>query len=321
MLVWGQEPSNKDLGRRIVTLPQKVGIGPSDPQIIIAGFQVKPDSNGDFLEANEKGPYTEDEMDAIHTYTIIRMVLNMYQGLLGKELKWAWNQNGNINPVKAYLRYTDVHSSYADAHEALLFGHYRRGDRLMYDCRSVDLVAHETGHALLDYLKPTWHSTGDEVPGIIEAFCDLTSMFLILSQSDLVEYMISQTNGDLHKRNILTVFGDSYGFQDKELRSVFNNLTYQDVINDPYQYAQLVTSIFYNILAEYYYSVENLQKINQALLLYRCGQTLVNVTFNALLGKSLERVNLKSVGQRMIELAEPPVREIIKNQLSLRKVI
>ena len=225
MLVWGQEPSNKALGRRTVTLPQKVGIGPSDPQIEIAGFQVKPDDNGDFVHGNKNGPYSEDESDAIHTYTIIRMVLNMYQGLLGKELKWAWNQNGNINPVKVYLRYTDVHSSYASTQEALMFGHYRSGDQLMYDCRSVDLVAHETGHALLDSLKPKWHSTGGEVPGIIESFCDLTSMFLILSQLDMVKYMISQTKGDLKKRNILAVFGDSYGFQDKELRNVFNDLT------------------------------------------------------------------------------------------------
>jgi len=321
MLVWGQEPSNTALGKRIVTLPQKVGIGPSDPQIEIAGFKVKPDANGDFVFGNEEGPYNEDESDAIHTYTIIRMVLNMYQGLLGKELKWAWNKRGNNNPVKVYLRYMDVHSSYADTREALLFGHYRSGDRLMYDCRSVDLVAHETGHALLDTLKPKWHSTSGEVQGLIEAFCDLTSMFLILSQLDLVEYILYQTEGDLSKRNILGVFGASHGFQNKELRSVFNNFTYQDELKNAYQYAQLVTSIFYNILAEYYYLVMKDQKIDRALLFYQCGQTLVQVTLNALLGESLERVNLKEIGLRMIELAEPSVVEIIKKQLRLRKVI
>ena len=54
----------------------------------------------------------------------------------------------------------------------------------VYTCRSLDIVAHETGHAILDGLKPAWMSStrSPQTGALHEAFGDLTAIFLSLSQ-------------------------------------------------------------------------------------------------------------------------------------------
>ena len=46
---------------------------------------------------------------------------------------------------------------YSREAKALVFG-YEKQVGTVYTCRAVDIVAHQTGHALLDGLQPKWKS-------------------------------------------------------------------------------------------------------------------------------------------------------------------
>ena len=55
----------------------------------------------------------------------------------------------------------------------------------VFTCRSFDIVSHETGHAVLDGLRPNWllASAPPQTGGLHESFGDLTAIFLALSST------------------------------------------------------------------------------------------------------------------------------------------
>src|SRR5206468_1201869 len=83
----------------------------------------------------------------------------------------------------------------------------------IFVCRSLDIVAHETGHAVLDGLKPNWiGAAGPPQTGALhESFGDLTAIFLTLSQMDQVEAVIAQTKANLHDKTFLSDLAEQFG--------------------------------------------------------------------------------------------------------------
>src|SRR5262249_56989773 len=79
-------------------------------------------------------------------------------------------------------------------------------DERIFTCRSFDIVSHETGHAVLDGLKPGWIMGGQppQTGGLHESFGDLTAIFLALSQMDQVEAVIAPTQSNFHDKTLLS---------------------------------------------------------------------------------------------------------------------
>ncbi len=87
--IWKQDPSVVEPGIRKVYLPSSVNTGPKDNMVAIVGLPnpVQPDPNGDFLLDPKRN---ELEFDAVHTFSVVRMVVNMFSRYNGKEFKWQW---------------------------------------------------------------------------------------------------------------------------------------------------------------------------------------------------------------------------------------
>ncbi|MGI5125812.1 hypothetical protein ACQEVB_03245 [Pseudonocardia sp. CA-107938] len=72
------------------------------------------------------------------------------------------------------------------------FFHQQTGDHVTYSGASTDVVAHETGHALLDALRPDlWDTNLIEVGGAHEAFGDITAVLTALSDRETREELLS----------------------------------------------------------------------------------------------------------------------------------
>ena len=125
--IWKQDPSVRGLGVRTTYIHNKVNPGPSDSQIAIKGLPtVYPDSNGDFLFPTPEPHIVEDiynppeitvveqKFDAAHTYAVVRKVLTMYQRVLGREIKWAWNTGSNDEPLEIYPHANKGRTAYYD---------------------------------------------------------------------------------------------------------------------------------------------------------------------------------------------------------------
>lgn len=279
--VWRQGQFYPELGKKVIELPYMVNPGPSDSQVCIEGFNVQPDRNGNFLDGN----YSEEEQDAISTYGTVRQVIDLYEKLLGKTINWSWQNEGINEPLRIKISNYDINARYFREHKCIELDYYGPEKNLVYNCRSVDLVAHETGHAILDTLQPLWSKGIIETKGLAEAFCDITAMFIVLSQRDLCEIVIEETEGDLNRNSILSLFGVGYGYEEyeyKEIRSAINNEIYNMKAWNSYDYSQVIVGLLYELLLERY--LELLGNCdNNVEALFDVGQQWMKVIFNCLM--------------------------------------
>ena len=142
----------------------------------------------------------------------------------------------------------ETNAYYSGAQQALIFGDFiPAGERTrIYSCRSLDVVAHETGHAILDGLKPGWKSLTQppQTGALHEAFGDLTAMFLVLSQMDLVEALVAETKADLYQPNFMSILCEQFGSglaarSRKGLRNAFNTIKVQEAGTDVHGLSQV----------------------------------------------------------------------------------
>ncbi|MCG8311512.1 MAG: hypothetical protein MI975_29255, partial [Cytophagales bacterium] len=267
--VWKQGQFYPELGKKIIELPYSVNPGPSDNQIKIEGFDVRPDHNGNFLDKD----YSEDEVDAISTYGTLRQVIDLYEELLEYPIKWSWQKNKIEEPLKIRIRNNDINSRFLKDQKCIELDYYGPYENWTYNCRTVDLIAHELGHAILDSLLPHLNKGTPESRGIGEAFCDLAAMFLILNQKDMCDHLFQETHGDLRKNNILALFGVGHGYHGKlkELRNANNKIKYRPNEWSPYYYSHVLVGLLYDLLCEILKTGDH-KRESDADKIYRIGQ-------------------------------------------------
>ncbi|UUZ50349.1 hypothetical protein LP420_10835 [Massilia sp. B-10] len=149
----------------------------------------------------------------------------------------------------------------------------------MYTCRSFDIVAHETAHAVLDGLKPAW-LLADNPPqtgALHEAFGDLTAIFLTLSQLDQCEAIVAQTRARLHDKTFLADIAEQFGLalgRSNGLRNADNDITLAQAGAEVHAISQVFTGAIYDILADLFALERDPARRDDALVLHQVGATL-----------------------------------------------
>eukprot|EP01084_Bolivina_argentea_P178864 309137_1 len=179
--MWKQDPS---VGApRTVTLPDLVEVqpGPKDPLIEVvldigdgktkdtkvdpASYPLTPDAYGDFANNEGLDPEAEGQpiylFDLVNVYGVVRMVVNMYHRDLRIPWRWQWDlgkQAGEArpSPIRIVAHAGEKkNAAYLRSRHVLKFGYFKDSNgKEICMCRSLDIVAHEAGHAILDALKP-----------------------------------------------------------------------------------------------------------------------------------------------------------------------
>lgn len=249
--IWNQGAFYPELGKKVIEFDHPINSGPADDRVRIVGFNVLPDENGDFIAGPQAEPYSIDELDAIHTFGIIRYILKMYENNLQQKIRWSWESEGNLHPLNVYIRNNGINARYVKSAQCIQLDYFGPYKNWTYYCRSVDIIAHETGHAILDALKPEWENGSAETRGIAEAFCDLTAMFVVTTQLDLCEIVLRENNGDFQKNSILSLFGVGFGSAENgkaAIRNAINSKKYKEGYEFSYEYGEVLTGALYETL-------------------------------------------------------------------------
>ncbi len=332
--IWKQDPSVAGISFRDAYVHTRVEPGPKDTQIEIAGLPtVTPDANGDFLF----DPSSEQMFDAVHTYTVVRQVMTMYQRALGEKLKWQWNTGANTDPISVFPQAGEAANAfYSRNQKSLKFFFFRppgsgSNAPFVFTCRSLDIVAHEAGHAVLDAWQPGWiTSFHPQTGGLHESWGDLTSLFLVLSQFDQVEFIIAQTKADLHRKNILSAVAEQFGAslgRPNGLRNADNNLKLGEVTNEVHDISRVFTGAVYDILADAFTGSREPRKRDDAEVLHEVGRKVATLVFQAIRAAPAANATYRDVAAGMISLAAadagryPGYGTFIKNQFELRQVL
>ncbi len=335
MKIWKQDPTVGELGIRKVYIHTKVNPGPRDSQIKIEGVPVLyPDVNGDFLfESNNN-----EAIDAAHTYAVVRQVLTMYQRVLGEKMKWQWNTGENTDPISVFPHAGEAWNAYYSRSErALRFFYFtptrsRPSSQKVFTCRSLDIVAHEVGHAILDALKPAWLSwlSPPQTGGLHESFADCTAIFLALSQLDQVEYVIAQTKADLHQKNVLAELAEQFGYElgrPSGLRNADNNLKLSEVTSQVHDISKVFTGGIYDTLADAFLAGRDPRKKNDAVVLYEVGQKMATLMVSAFKAAPARNATFADVVDKMITIANdnpseyPQYATFVQKHFEFREVL
>ena len=333
VFVYKQDPTVAEIAVRKAFLPKRVFAGPRDARIAIAGLPVvTPNVFGDLLV----DPATQAEaFDAVHTFAIVRMTLTMYErGMAGATLPWQWNSGGNTTPLTVFPRAGVTQNAFYSRNEkALKFFFFNTGSppTQVFTCRSLDIVAHETGHAILDALKPGWllSSNPPQTGGLHESFGDLTAIFLALNQLDQCEALVAQTKADLHAKNFLSDLAEQFGLalgRPNGLRNADNNLRLSEVGTEVHAISQVFTGGMFDVLADLFALERNPDTKDDAAVLHDVAGYLASVLIRGLraapnTGATYAHVVSKMLGIVVADGKPPAYRQALVNAFSAREVI
>ncbi len=331
--IWKQDPSVASPGIRSAYIPTDVDPGPSDAEIAIRGMPqvIATNDDRDFLFEPQENPL---EFDAVHTFTVARQVLTMVKRVLNRtgvttDFNWQW---GPSAPISVYPRGgLDANAYYSRGERALRFFYFHPGNDtsrpLVYTARSFDIVSHETGHAILDALRPGyWGSWRTQTGALHEAFGDLTAILTMLAQMDQVEAIIAESKGDLHRKSFFPAVAEQFGSalfgHDLGLRNADNDLKLSEVSNQVHALSQVFTGAVYDILADIFEDYHKPEQYDQAETLFRVGKHLTSLIMLSFLRGPDRNATFRDIAEKMIEI-EPVDRwkTFIRDQFTRREVL
>jgi len=151
----------------------------------------------------------------------------------------------------------------------------KKAKKIVYLADSVDIVAHELGHAVLDTMRPDfWSSQALEIWGFHEAFADISAVVTVMLHDEMIEYALKETGGNLRKPNAIsklaeevgdTIYGMTGGrggFKPGEMRNAINEFQYTPPEKLPYDaphdklggechsFGRLMLAAWYDIFVE-----------------------------------------------------------------------
>lgn len=334
-LIWKQDPTVAELGLRTSYLPGLVLDGPR-------GSRIKTELSGTTpVSRNAEGDYIfppgTPELDCAHTFAVVRQTLSMYERCLGgTRIPWAWNTNGNTEVITVFPRAgVTPNAFYSRSQKALKFFFFTPGGSTnqVFTCRSLDIVAHEAGHAILDGLKPGWLGAGNvpQTGGLHEAFGDLSAIFLALSQLDQVEALVALTKANLHEKNFLAKVAEQFGGalgRPMGLRNADNDLKLSEVSNEVHAISQVFTGAIYDILADIFEHEKRQQRNvkEPAHILLDVAQDLCGLLIRAIIAAPAVGATFADVANKMRDISaadnQPPIyRAFIRRRFMLREVV
>jgi hypothetical protein len=339
VLMWKQDPSVSEIGTRKVYLPGVVLAGPRDARISIAADAdipaVEPNAFGDFVTMPDT-----PQFDAVHTYAVVRQTLTMYQRALSSAgaampLPWQWNSSVDTSPLQVhpYGLPNVMNAYYSRTQACLKFGDFiPPGEpQRIYTCRSFDIVSHETGHAVLDGLKPQWLMADNppQTGGLHESFGDLTAIFLALSQLDQCEAVVAQTKARLHDKTFLADIAEQFGLalgSTNGLRNADNDLTLSEAGTEVHAISQVFTGAMYDILADIFAFERNPEFEDCASVLHRVAAWLRGLLLRALIAAPDFAATYADVANEMLRLTledgkPPEYTTYIRNRFAQREVV
>ncbi|MGD2040838.1 MAG: serine protease [Anaerolineae bacterium] len=259
------------LGQILVECEPELMAGPTSARIAVVDYDADRDhlekaAQWDrknrrfyFEEKDKKVPITKAHRDRkqfhqVNAWAIVQSVLNMYEAtwVLGRSAPWAFEGNRLIIvPHAGYL----ANAFYDRSSKSLQFYYFGPEDKRVYTCLSHDIIAHETGHAILDGLRPLYFEVSSlQTAAFHEFVADMTAIMISLLNNELRWEVAKLSQGDLNKDTIIAALAEEFGHYATgrpHLRTAINDKTMADVAtsNSPYPWSEVLTGAMWDILS------------------------------------------------------------------------
>lgn len=187
---------------------QLVGSELANGRVQITDLRPKasPDQAGNFIM--QPGSDGDSQVNA---QVITSNTLNMWQSYRGGSVEWSFG-SPVLDVVPHKKQGMNAYYSRWEGSTNFFFQDSPELKTTVKTANSLDVVAHETGHGILDGMKPGYLNTNDRETGAFhEAFGDCSAMLVTLQDAAMRDKIVEQTGGDLSKPNALAWLAEEFG--------------------------------------------------------------------------------------------------------------
>ena len=159
--------------------------------------------------------YTLDDMrfHQLNTYAIAARATELVELELGRPLRWGFDGSRLLVIPHAGILENAYYSAESHSLQFYSFIGGGRKRRAYHTALAHDIVAHETGHAILDAVRPRYYEPFEpETSALHEAVGDLSAVFAALSHQSVQR----RVAGSLDRLNLLSEIAE--GFEDAGAR-------------------------------------------------------------------------------------------------------
>ena len=174
--------------------------------------------------------------------------------VLGRRVRWAFPEP-QLTVIPRYLQAENAQYVRADKRlEFFFFPSHKSPHETVYTSLSRDIVAHETGHAILDGIAPHLLNRATYTPqslALHEAIGDITGLLIAIASPNLRKDVLAATRGSIDKSNAFSALGEEFGMARGEgaLRDLYNELTIARVNHaEPHELSKVLTGALYAVL-------------------------------------------------------------------------
>lgn len=231
------------------------------------------------LPPNKDGNYVYDKNDksfhGANAFAAANRTLALFEEAQGAPIKWSRTSRLEVHGDEG----KDLNAYYDG--KGLHFFHYPVEGKNVFSGDSGEVVGHETGHAILDALRPTYLNLWSTEPGAFhEAFGDVVALLTSLKDERTLDLVLQQTGGDLKNQNAVAALGEELGVAINKVsgsnetggdytRNAINSFTYQDPRSLPrdggsdqlhpevHDFSRLWTGAFYDVFTSMVESYKN----------------------------------------------------------------
>jgi hypothetical protein len=200
----------------------------------------------------------KDNSDNFHFHQVnlwatIMKVIEFYEepDALGRKVSWAFNGNRLI--VVPHAGY-GKNAFYDRGSKSLQFYYCGSEKQPVFTCLSHDIIAHETGHAILDGIRPYFNELSSfQTAAFHEFVADMTAVLTAFRNNDVRKVLKEATKGQLTKDRFISGVGEQFAkhVQNREfLRTARNphNMDKVNMSNSPHFNSQVLTGAMFDIM-------------------------------------------------------------------------
>ena len=219
-------------------------------------------AGADLYRAKGNELYTPAFMQVSVFGTVLKtMYLFEKKDTLGRPLSWAFNAPQLLVVPRAGKWANAFYHRDSHSLQFYYFPSPKDRRRKVFTCLSRDIVAHETGHAIVDGIAPDLlDACTPQSLAIHEAIADLTALLMAFDSHTLRDFVLKKTRGSIENSTAFSSIAEEFGAELKHttgLRNLLNkkNLNPQDVENsvrrdEPHALSEVLSGALYSVMIQ-----------------------------------------------------------------------
>ena len=206
------------------------------------------------------------EFMQVSVFATVLKVLHTFEGTrgkmantLGRALTWAFDSPQILVVPRAGEQANAYYHRRSNSLQFFFFPSPRDSKKLVYTCLSRDIVAHETGHAIIDGIAPhLLDACTAESLAIHEALADLTSLLMAFDSRNLTLSVLRETRGSIDDTTEFSSIAEEFGMElmrnGRYLRNLKNEKTFDTISKDyvggvePHALSEILSGALYDVM-------------------------------------------------------------------------